>query len=80
MRGLVLAFIAVIPFPLLLLNAAIYGVLYFLTSAFLPDVPIFMLTMTGMLWMVADISYIYLAWRIVSWTGEGADYRSANIN
>ncbi len=68
-KGLVLAFIAAVPFPLLLINAAIYGILYFLTIVFFSDTSLFV-AMTPMLWGLADISYIYLAWRIASRTSE----------
>ncbi len=71
MKGLALAFIAVVPFPLLLLDAAIYGILYLLTIVFFPDTSMLM-SMTPMLWGLADISYIYAAWRIASRTGDDA--------
>ncbi len=63
--GLALAFTAAILFPLLLIDAAIYGFLLLVTAMLAPDSSLF-LVMAPITWLAVDVVLIYLTWSVVS--------------
>jgi hypothetical protein len=63
--GLVLSFTAAILFPLLLIDAAIYGFLL-LATAMLAFDSLLSLVIAPIAWLAVDVALIYLAWNVVS--------------